>query len=167
MVRGVVAGGIAAVAGRLPWRSAQPDALELLEQDHRRFESLLKQGEETTERAIQARAELLDTLTRELNEHELKEEKFLYPALEAHPEAKPIVLEAYQEHHFADVIVKELHGVESGNEQWGAKFTVLKENIEHHIQEEEGEMFRIARAVLSREELIELGERMSQPPSRL
>jgi hypothetical protein len=56
-----------------------------------------------------------------------------YPALRAHPEAKDIVLEGYQEHHVADLIVKELHAVQKDDEQWGAKFKVLKENIEHHI----------------------------------
>jgi hemerythrin-like domain-containing protein len=160
MIRGAVAGAVAAVSQVLPWTSEQLDALQMLEQDHRRFETLLAQGEETTERAVKGRAQLLDTITRELNEHEMKEEKFLYPMLEAYPEAKTIVLEGYQEHHVADVIVKELHQVAADDEQWGAKFKVLKENIEHHIQEEEREMFRIARALLGRDELMALGGRM-------
>ena len=71
------------------------------------------------------------------------------------------MLEGYQEHHIADIIVNELHDVAKDDEQWGAKFKVLKENLEHHIQEEEGEMFRTARAVLSREELHTLGARMA------
>lgn len=162
MIRGAVAGAVAAVTQKLPWTSDQLDALQLLERDHRRFEELLRQGEETTERAVKGRRELLDTITRELNEHELKEEKFLYPVLKAHPQATEIVLEGYQEHHVADVIVRELHDVAADDERWGAKFKVLKENIEHHIQEEEGEMFRIARAALSREELLALGERMTK-----
>jgi len=162
MIRGAVAGAVAAVTQKLPWTSDQLDALQMLERDHRRFEDLLRQGEETTERAVKGRKALLDTLTRELNEHELKEEQFLYPTLQAHPEAKEIVLEGYQEHHVADVIVKELHEVATDDEQWGAKFKVLKENIEHHIQEEEGEMFRIARAAIGRDELLALGQRMEK-----
>lgn len=162
-VRGALAGAVAVVADRLPWtRSDKPDAIALLESDHRRFEDLLKQGEETTERAKKTRRELLDTLTRELNAHELKEEKVLYPALQQHPEAKDIVLEGYQEHHVADLIVNELHQVATDDEQWGAKFKVLKESIEHHIQEEEGEMFRTARGIFSHEELHELGARMEK-----
>jgi hemerythrin HHE cation binding domain-containing protein len=159
--RGVVAGAVAAVSQRLPWASGEPDAITLLEIDHRRLENLLEQGEETTERAIKGRTELLNTLTAELNAHELIEEKLLYPALKEHPQAKDIVLEGYQEHHVADVIVRELHQVGKGDERWGAKFKVLKENIEHHIKEEEGEMFRTARAVLSREQLQNLGARMT------
>jgi len=159
-VVGAMASAVNAVADRLPWTSGQPDAVTLLETDHRRLESLLAKGEETTERAVKGRTELLDTLTAELNVHELIEEKVLYPALKPHPEAKDIVLEGYQEHHVADLIVNELHRLAKDNEQWGAKFKVLKENIEHHIQEEEGEMFRLARGIFSREELQELGERM-------
>jgi len=160
-VRGTIAGAVAVVSDKLPWSSGEPDAITLLENDHRRLEALLKQGEETTERAVKGRTKLLDTLTSELTVHELVEEKLLYPALEAHAEAREIVLEGYQEHHIADIIVNELHDVAKDDEQWGAKFKVLKENLEHHIQEEEGEMFRTARAVLSREELHTLGARMA------
>jgi hemerythrin-like domain-containing protein len=160
-VKGAVAGAVEAVSKRLPWTSSEPDAVTLLETDHRRLEDLLKKGEETTDRAVKRRTQLLDTLTSELTVHELIEEKVLYPALRAHPEAKDIVLEGYQEHHVADLIVKELHAVQKDDEQWGAKFKVLKENIEHHIKEEEGEMFRTARGVFSREDLHQLGVRMA------
>ena len=158
--RGMLAGAVTAVASRLPGKKAEPDAIELLEQEHRRFEELLKQGEESTERARKGRRELLKTLAADLNSHELMEEKVLYPALQSHPEAKDIVLEGYEEHHVADLIVTELKDVATDDEQWGAKFKVLKENIEHHIKEEEGEMFRLARGLFSRDELQELGERM-------
>jgi hypothetical protein len=161
-VRGAVAGAVAAVTVRLPWTSGQDDALALLEKDHRRFEQLLKQGEETTGNAVKGRTELLKTITGELNLHELIEEKVLYPALKLHPEAKDIVLESFQEHHVADVVVNELQNLDVSDEKWGAKFKVLKENIEHHIQEEEGPMWRIARAVFSQDELRQLGARMAR-----
>jgi hemerythrin-like domain-containing protein len=161
-VRGAVAGAVAAVADRLPWSSGELDAIDLLEKDHRRFEDLLRQGEQTTERALKGRSELLDTLTAELNAHELIEEKILYPSLKSHPEARDIVLEGYQEHHIADVIVGELHELARDDEKWGAKFKVLKESLEHHIQEEEGEMFRTARAIFSRDDLQQMGARMAK-----
>jgi hemerythrin-like domain-containing protein len=161
-VRGTVAGAIASVANRLPWASSDLDAIALLEKDHRRFEDLLKRGEETTERALTGRSALLDTLTAELNAHELVEEQILYPALKAHPEGRDIVLEGYQEHHVADLIVAELHALARDDERWGAKFKVLKESLEHHIQEEEGEMFRTARGIFSRDELQQMGARMAK-----
>jgi hypothetical protein len=149
-----------AVSELAPWASGPADAIELLERDHRRLEKLLAEGEDTTERAVKRRTELLDTITAELNAHELIEEKLFYPALKGHPEATDIVLEGYQEHHVADLIVSELHAMPRGDERWGAKFKVFKENIEHHIEEEEGEMFKTARSVMSRPELEELGARM-------
>lgn len=163
--KGIVAGAMNAVARRLPLRkgvAAREDAIELLEREHRRFEQLLKEGEETTERARKRRRELLATLTAELNAHELMEEQVLYPALQSDPRARDIVLEGYEEHHVADVIAAELKNVATDDEQWAAKFKVLKENIEHHIQEEEGEMFRTARGIFSRDELLALADRMRE-----
>ena len=162
LVKGAVAGAVAAVARRLPGASPQMDAITLLEMDHRRLEDLLKDGEETTERAVKGRTELLDTLTAELGVHELIEEKLLYPALKNYPEAREIVMEGFQEHHVADLVLKELHEVAKDDEQWGAKFKVLKENIEHHIKEEEGEMFRTARGVMTQDELLALGGQMEK-----
>ncbi len=159
-VRGVVAGAVQRVAGSLPWSADENDPIALLESDHRRFEDLMKKGEETTERAVKGRTALLDTLTAALDVHELIEEKILYPALKPHAETRDIVLEGFQEHHVADLLVKELHEVAKNDEQWGAKFKVLQESLEHHIKEEEGTMFPGARKVLSAAELKELGARM-------
>jgi hypothetical protein len=158
-VKGALKGAVAAVTKRLP--GAEIDALTLLENDHRRLEDLLKRGEETTEAAAKARKTLLDTIAAELTVHETIEERLLYPALKEHPETRDIVLEGFEEHHVADVIMKELYDTPVTHEQWGAKFKVFKENIEHHIQEEEGPMFRTARGVMTREELIVLGGKMA------
>lgn len=157
LARGAAAGAVAAVAERLPWAKEENDPFVLLEADHRRFKDLLKQGEAITERGTKRRTQLLKTLMAELNVHELIEERILYPALKAHKQARQIVLEGYQEHHVADLIVNELRALARDDEKWGAKFKVLKENVEHHIEEEESKMFRTARAVLSRDALNDLG----------
>ena len=164
----MVAGAVRAVSKRMPGDTRQKaDAIELLEQEHRRFEELLKQGEDSSERAKKERSKLLATLSAELNSHELMEEKVLYPALQSHPQAREIVLEGFEEHHVADLIVEELKQVSTNDEQWAAKFKVLKENIEHHIEEEEGEMFRLARGIFSQDELQDLADRMrALKPSR-
>ncbi len=62
--------------------------------------------------------------------HEAIEEQILYPALRPHAEAHAIVLEGIEEHHVADVLIKELHKVAKDNEKWGAKFSVLKESVD-------------------------------------
>jgi hemerythrin-like domain-containing protein len=160
MVRGVAATAVAAVTTRLPWAKNENDPIALLQADHRRFEKLLEDGEKSTERAAKGRAELLAALASELTVHEAIEEKVLYPALEPHAEAREVVLESFEEHHVADTIIRELKAVATDDEKWGAKFKVLKENIAHHIKEEEQNMFPKARGVLPREELLALGARM-------
>jgi hemerythrin superfamily protein len=114
----------------------------------------------TTARAVKSRHDPR-YLTTALNIHELIEEQLLYPTLRSHPEAKDIVLEGYQEHHVADLLLKELHDLARSNDQWSAKFKVLKEILTHHIQEEEGTMFGLARGALGRDDLHELGEKMA------
>ena len=156
---------VATVAARV-MPAGPHDPIEMLERDHRRFEELFEKGEQTTERASKGRVALLETLKAELQMHELMEEKVLYPALKPHAKARDIVLEGYQEHHVADVLVNELERLPPSDERWGAKFKVLKENIEHHIEEEEGEMFRTARSVLTRNQLDSIGRRMEALKSR-
>jgi hypothetical protein len=143
------------------------NALELLKADHDRVKKLLTEGDETTERAEKTRTELFATIKRELIIHEEIEETIFYPALRAHPKAKDIVLEAYEEHNVVDMVMRELEQTDVTDETWAAKFTVMKENLEHHIEEEEGEMFKQARSVFEAAELTDLGARMSAMKEQL
>ena len=136
------------------------DAITMLEKEHVRVKRLLAELETTTERGVKTRGELFATIKGELTVHEIIEEEIFYPELKAHPKAKDIVLEGYQEHHVVDLLMGELEALDVSDETWGAKATVMKENIEHHIEEEEGEMFKSARQVFDRAELLDLGERM-------
>jgi hemerythrin-like domain-containing protein len=136
------------------------NAITLLEADHANVKRLLTELDSTTERGVKTRAELFATIKGELTLHEIVEEEIFYPELKAHPKAKDIVLEGYQEHHVVDLLMSELEALDVSDETWGAKATVMKENIEHHIEEEEGEMFRQARQVFDAAELDDLGERM-------
>jgi len=136
------------------------NALTMLMDDHDKMKKLLNELESTTERGLKIRAELFSTIKGELTIHEIIEEEIFYPELKAHPRAKDIVLEGYEEHHVVDLVMKELEETPVDDEGWGAKAKVMKENVEHHMQEEEGEMFKEARAVFDRAELEDLGERM-------
>src|SRR3954454_19956054 len=133
----------------------------MLKADHDKVKELLKQLESTTERGVKTREELFATIKGELEVHEAIEEEIFYPALKEHPKAKELVLEAYEEHGVVDMVMREIESVPVEDETWGAKLTVMKENVEHHIDEEESEMFRQARQVFERQELEELGERMA------
>ncbi len=136
------------------------NAITMLEEDHARMRKLLDELESTTERGIKTRAELFSTIKGELTIHEIIEEEIFYPELKAHPKATDIVLEGYEEHHVIDLVMKELEETPVEDESWGAKAKVMKENVEHHMEEEEGEMFKQARSVFDRAELEDLGERM-------
>jgi hemerythrin superfamily protein len=135
-------------------------ALTLLTEDHEKVKKLLDELEATTERGVKTREELFTKIKRELTVHEIIEEEIFYPALKQHPRAKEIVLEGYEEHDVVDTLMGELSALPYDDETWGPKAKVMKENIEHHIQEEEGEMFEKARLVFDRAELNDLGEVM-------
>ena len=138
------------------------NALTLLKKDHAKVKALLSELESTTERGVQTRQRLFAEIKAELTVHETIEEEIFYPELKAHPKAKDIVLEGYEEHHVVDTLMKELEELDVEDERWGAKALVMKENIEHHIEEEEGEMFRTARQVFDQTELEDLGRRMAE-----
>jgi len=137
------------------------DAITLLKTDHDKVKKLLNELETTTERGVKIRSELFATIKGELTVHEAIEEEIFYPELKAHPKAKDIVLEGFQEHHVVDLLMGELESLDVSDESWGAKAIVMKENIEHHIEEEEGEMFKVARRVFDADELEDLGKRMA------
>ncbi|HET9347092.1 MAG TPA: hemerythrin domain-containing protein [Candidatus Limnocylindrales bacterium] len=137
------------------------NAITMLTEDHREVERMLDELEPTTERAIKTRAELFTRIKDALTVHEVIEEEIFYPALRDHPKAKDIVLEAYEEHNVVDSLLGELERMPVDAETWGAKAKVMIENLRHHIEEEEGEMFPAARRVFDADELTELGERMA------
>jgi hemerythrin superfamily protein len=136
------------------------DAMSLLKEDHEKVKKILGELESTTERGVKTREELFTKVKEELVVHEAIEEEIFYPALKQHSKTKEIALEGYEEHHVVDTVMAEIEGVAYDDEKWGAKFKVMKENLEHHIEEEEGEMFKQARQVFDEDELAQLGESM-------
>jgi hemerythrin-like domain-containing protein len=143
-----------------PTREGIMDALKLLEEDHKKVKKLLSDIESTTERAVKTRTSELARLKQELTIHEAIEEEIFYPVLKEHAKTREIALEAYEEHGVVDMIMSEIEQTPVEDETWMAKFTVMKENLEHHIEEEEGEMFKQARQVFDKETLEDLGGRM-------
>jgi hemerythrin superfamily protein len=138
------------------------NALTLLKEDHDRVKKMLAEGEQTTERAEKTRAELFLRLKSDLTIHERMEEEILYPALKEKPKTEDIAYEGYEEHHVVDEILAELEATPVDSPEWTAKFKVAKENLEHHIEEEEGEMFPMTRKLFSDDELEDMGRRMQE-----
>jgi hemerythrin-like domain-containing protein len=137
------------------------DALELMKDDHDKIQQLFDQALANTDPG--ARARLLHNIRAELMAHEKMEEEIFLPALRAGGDKdKEIVLEGYVEHHVIDVILAELLEVPEEDEVWQAKLKVLKENLNQHIEEEEGEIFTRARQALGKQTLDDLGKKMAE-----
>jgi hemerythrin-like domain-containing protein len=139
------------------------DAFELLKADHQKVAELF----ELLETASGKRK--LDVFRRIKNELELHthiEEAIFYPALEKPEPTHDLTLEAYEEHNVVKDLLAELSEASSANDEWQAKAKVLRENVEHHVKEEENELFDKADDVLTEEEIEALGERMAAEKAR-
>jgi len=143
------------------------NAFQLLKEDHQKVSGIFQQLEPTTERAEKTRTELFARLKDELDVHARIEETIFYPAIKQEAETREIVLEGFEEHHVVKMLLKELESLPVDTEQWTAKLKVLQENVEHHVEEEEGEMFQKARQVLTEEQINRLGARMEEMKQQL
>jgi CBS domain-containing protein/hemerythrin superfamily protein len=139
------------------------DAIALLKEDHKTVKQLFKRFEGLGERAHKTKGKLVEQILRELSIHAYIEEEAFYPAVrESVAEADDIVLESFEEHHIVEWTLSELQAMDPKDERFDAKVTVLIELVRDHIKEEEKEMFPQVRKALSRQELVELGERMEE-----
>ncbi len=137
----------------------------LLETDHRTVEALFGQMEETEDRTQRER--LLARLKQELLAHAEAEDMVFYEPLKAADEARSLILEAEEEHRVVTRVLGELERLSAENEKWAARLTVLKELVEHHVEEEEGEMFKKARGIFNKEQERELGVAFLREKKRL
>ena len=138
------------------------NAFTLLKADHKKVAGILEKIDATTERGVKTREELFTQLKTELDVHAQIEETIFYPAIENADETRDITLEAFEEHRLVKQLLGELEAMDKGDEQWTARFTVLKEQIEHHVEEEEDDMFPKAKKVLGEEEAEALGTRLEE-----
>jgi len=137
------------------------DAIVLLKDDHKQIKRAFREWESAGENATAAKGRIVDRIIELLTVHTYIENEVMYPRVrELLPEVEDDVLESYEEHHVADVLVMELSMLKPDNERFDAKTTVLIENVEHHIEEEEDEWFPKVREGLGRKKLQEIGEEM-------
>lgn len=136
-------------------------ATDLLKKQHKDVKALFKKVKGADN--ARQRRQLLDEISRSLEGHTLIEEEIFYPAVRGLETAKieAMILEAYEEHHVVKLVLAELPRVNPEDERFEAKMTVLSELIEHHVEEEEKEMFKSAQK-LGEDELQALGEQMTE-----
>ena len=139
------------------------DPFELLKADHRKVEQLFTQLESASGKQ---KLEVFQQIKTELELHTHIEEKVFYPALEEPEETHDLALEAYEEHAVVKDLLKQLGRAKTANDEWEAQAKVLQENVEHHVEEEENELFAKAESALGEEELEELGDRMEAEKAR-
>ena len=135
------------------------DALELLKQDHQKVKELFEQADGTEE--SKKKKEIFKQIKKELETHARIEEGIFYPAMEKLEELKDMVLESYEEHKQIKTLLREIDDLSADSEKLEPKLKVLKENVEHHAEEEEeGKMFPQVRELMDEEELEELGQEL-------
>jgi hemerythrin-like domain-containing protein len=137
------------------------DAIVLLKADHKELKQVFREFENAGEDATKKKGQLVDRMIELLTVHTYIENEVMYPRVrELVPDLEDDILESYEEHHVADVLVTELAAMKPDAERFDAKTTVLIENVSHHIEEEEQEWFPKVRAALGRKQLSELGEQL-------
>ncbi|MGI9146636.1 MAG: hemerythrin domain-containing protein [Chloroflexota bacterium] len=135
------------------------DVLTLLADEHGEVKAVFEKLEKAEGAAA---TKLWNQLRNMLTGHEEREETFFYPPLKKEPAAKDMILEGYQEHHVLDLLIEEISNLKPSDETWAPKIKVLQENTEHHIEEEEGELFPKVRKVWNAARREQVGAQMQE-----
>lgn len=135
------------------------NALDLLKKQHEEVSKLFKKYDKLGEDAGEEKQELFEQIADRLAAHATIEEKFFYPSIKSEG-TEDIVREALEEHLSVKRLISDLLDMEPDDEAFDAKIQVLREQIEHHVEEEEDDMFKKVRKECSKEQLEDLGLQM-------
>ncbi len=139
------------------------NAVEMLVDDHNQLKKLFGKVRETE--SEKEKRNLFEQIKTVLDAHTHIEEEVFYPAVREKEEIEDIVMEGIQEHHQADLFIREIENLAGGSDVFVPKLQVLMEGVEHHIDEEEKEMFPKVRDQFSGSELDEMASRMQKAKS--
>lgn len=144
------------------------DALQLLTADHNRVRGLFKRFQAAEGENDAQAARLATMIFTELEVHTKIEEEIFYPAVtKMSEEIHELVTEGLEEHHVVDQLMAEVRALSPSDEQWAAKMKVLIENVEHHAEEEEQEMFPMVRKASNEDARMELGQMLEARKAQL
>ncbi len=145
----------------MPKQAEGQDAIALLTEDHENVKAMFEQYEGLGDRAMASKKKLATQICTELTKHATAEEEIFYPAVRAAGKDKEdLVDEATVEHASAKDLIAQIMSMEASEDLFDAKVKVLSELIEHHVKEEEEEMFPKARA--AKLDLETLGQQIAQ-----
>lgn len=146
------------------------NAIDLLKADHQTVKEILSQLQDSTDRAVKGRTQLLQKLEMEVTVHTKLEEELLYPAFKTagNKDDAEMYYEAKEEHRAVDsLVLPDLKVTDPSAPEFAGRVKVLKELLEHHIEEEESELFPRAEKLLSKSQLAEMGEQMTARKAEL
>ncbi|MBJ7313239.1 hemerythrin domain-containing protein [Rugamonas sp. CCM 8940] len=141
------------------------DAIAMLVADHQKVKGLFAQFEGLSDRSTVSKKKLADQICMELTVHTQLEEQIFYPAVRGPIKDNDLMDEALVEHASAKELIAQILEMDPGDQLYDAKVKVLSEQIEHHVGEEEGDMFPAARK--TKVDLVELGQRMAELKEQL
>ena len=144
------------------------NVLKLLKKDHSDVQSLFGKFDRTGKSAHDKKNELFSKIRRELQLHSRAEEEIFYPALKAlNGQGRSLVAEALKQHKDIDELLTQISRLKTTDNNFDEKMETLIENVDHHIEEEEGEIFQFAEENCSGEQLEELAGQMNERKKRL
>jgi hemerythrin superfamily protein len=135
------------------------NALDLLKEQHEEVSKLFKKFEKLKEGSDMEKRELFIQIADRLSAHATIEEQYFYPSIKT-DKTEDFIREAVEEHLGVKRIIADLLDMQPSDENYDAKMKVLMENVEHHVEEEEEEMFKLVRKVLDDDQLLALGVQM-------
>ena len=139
------------------------DVIAMLKADHKKVQALFDKFESAGEGQTKVKQQIAEEVFMELEIHTRLEEEIFYPAFDAaaDTEGEKLIAESIEEHQVVKTLMEEMRELDPSDERYEAKFTVLMENVRHHIEEEEEEMFPEAEDILE-DEMDELMEQMQE-----
>jgi hemerythrin-like domain-containing protein len=151
-------------------RKGAKDAISILKKDHQTVRELLGKLESARMRPSKTRETLLSQIEHEVKVHSQLEKEIFYPAFkESVPKKDEQILyfESLEEHRLVDTVIDEFHEEQQDDESFAARCKVLSDLLEHHLQEEERELFPVAKKSMDSDMLRELGEQIDQRKTEL
>lgn len=138
------------------------DLYQMLIQDHRTVDELFEKIEKSGENAVKTRQQLFEKLRHALETHTQIEEQIVYPDFKKHDGMKRFIGEALEEHNEVKTMLRRLGAMAPDSADWSKRIGELKKAVQHHVREEENEMFPAARKEIGREESEALAKRVEQ-----
>ena len=143
-----------------------PNVIAMLTEDHNKVKKMFKEFEGLKEgKGNQRKQELVQQICQELTIHTTIEEEIVYPAAREEIDDEDIMDEADVEHASAKQLIQQLEGMKPGDDHFDAMVKVLGEYVNHHVKEEQGEMFKQMRK--AKMDLAELGTRVMERKTEL